>query len=193
MKKLIVENKVHGSREVLLDDDVYEWASKYKWYLRKDYSRKREAFYVVRSVKQPDGKHTLILLHREIMNTPKGLVTDHLNGNGLDNRRANLRVCTNRENQINRRGRIDRAFKYIGVQKDKRALKKPWRPDVVVSDSSKKRGQRRVSKGYYVTEEEAAYQRDLYMVMYHGTGVVLNFPEKLNEYLNLIKQDMVNV
>ena len=193
MKKLTIENKVHGSREVLLDDDVYEWASKYKWYLMKDASRKREAFYAQRNVKQPDGKRKSILLHREIMNTPKGLLTDHLNGNGLDNRRANLRVCTNRENQINRRGNINRTNKYIGIEKDKKAQNKPWRPNVLVSDPSKKRGQRRLSKGYYATEEEAAYQRDLCMVKYHGTEVVLNFPEKLNEYLNLIKQDMVNV
>jgi hypothetical protein len=188
MKKLIIESKTYGRHEVLLDDEDYEWVSKHKWSLQKDHTRKREAFYVVRNVKQPDGKQKRITLHREIMKTPKGLLTDHLNGNGLDNRRANLRVCTNRENQINRRGHIDRAFKYIGIQKDKRALKKPWRPNVLVSDSSKKSGQRCVSQGYYATEEEAAYQRDLCMVKYHGTEVVLNFPEKLSEYLNVISQ-----
>jgi len=194
MKKIIIENKTHGTHEVLLDDEDYEWVSKHKWYLLKDYSRKREAFYAYRSVKQPDGKYKSVYLHREIMNTPKGLLTDHLNGNGLDNRRANLRVCTNRENQINRRGRIDRASKYIGVQYMKvKNLKKPWRPNVLVSDSSTKRGQRHISKGYYATEEEAAYQRDLCMVKYHGTGVVLNFPEKLNEYLNILSNEAKKV
>lgn len=44
-----------------------------------------------------------ILLHRFIMETPKGMVTDHLNGDTMDNRRANLRVCSSMENNRNRK------------------------------------------------------------------------------------------
>jgi hypothetical protein len=54
-----------------------------------------------------------IMLHRLIMDAPQGLVVDHINGLGLDNRRANLRICTQNDNaknqvvhRINRLGRI---------------------------------------------------------------------------------------
>lgn len=48
-----------------------------------------------------DGKSTHILMHRAIMGAPAGMVIDHLNGNGLDNRRANLRVCSHNDNMKN--------------------------------------------------------------------------------------------
>lgn len=48
------------------------------------------------------GRRKIIKMHRLIMNTPFGMETDHKNGNRLDNRRNNLRVCTHSENQRNR-------------------------------------------------------------------------------------------
>lgn len=51
-----------------------------------------------------NGKQTS--LHRFLMNTPNHLQVDHLNYNGLDNRRINLRNCTVRENVLNKRKRI---------------------------------------------------------------------------------------
>lgn len=47
------------------------------------------------------GKSTHVLMHRAIMDAPIGSVIDHLNGNGLDNRRANLRVCSHSDNMKN--------------------------------------------------------------------------------------------
>lgn len=49
----------------------------------------------------------VLKLHRLIMNCPSGLVVDHLNHNGLDNRKINLRVCTIKENNMNRRRNIE--------------------------------------------------------------------------------------
>lgn len=45
----------------------------------------------------------LVLMHRLIMGTPRGMDTDHINGDKLDNRRTNLRVCTHAQNQLNRK------------------------------------------------------------------------------------------
>lgn len=66
-----------------------------KWYAR--YCRKVNNYYVFTKV-----KGEVIHLHRLIMNAPKGLQVDHINGNTLDNREKNLRVVTNAQNQQNR-------------------------------------------------------------------------------------------
>ena len=57
-------------------------------------------------------------MHREIMNTPKEMVTDHKDGNGLNNCKSNLRIVTNRQNAQNMR--VDKSSKYPGVHWHKR-------------------------------------------------------------------------
>jgi hypothetical protein len=56
-----------------------------------------------------------IHMHRLIMETPPGIVTDHRNGDGLDNRRINLRLCTTSQNLSNRRKRSCQTSRYKGV------------------------------------------------------------------------------
>jgi len=78
----------------LVDDDVYGWAKNYAWHAVKNY----KAFYVEHEIK---GFH--ISLHQCVMGRPiNGLMIDHINGDGLDNRRENLRMITHRQNQQNR-------------------------------------------------------------------------------------------
>lgn len=59
-------------------------------------------------------------LHRLIMNTPPNMFTDHINGNKLDNRRSNLRVCTNQQNLMNKPVRSDSLTGIKGVRWHKR-------------------------------------------------------------------------
>lgn len=82
--------------EVIVDDEDFEYLSQWKWHLN---SRKAPHRYAIRTVNK---KH--ILMHRVINQTPKGLMTDHINHNTLDNRKSNLRTVTSHSNQLNRKG-----------------------------------------------------------------------------------------
>lgn len=74
---------------VTVDDNDYLNVSRYKWCLSsRGYAMRTE-----------DGK--TIFMHRQIMNTPKGFSTDHVDGDKLNNQRFNLRVCSHAENMRN--------------------------------------------------------------------------------------------
>ncbi|HSV99851.1 MAG TPA: HNH endonuclease [Sedimentisphaerales bacterium] len=83
----------------IVDKADYEWLRRYKWCTlgggERSYACRRE-----------HGK--TIYMHREIMQAPPDLCVDHIHGVTLDNRRANLRLCTPSENMRNRRGNCDR-------------------------------------------------------------------------------------
>lgn len=87
----------------LIDDEDYEELSQYKW---TAHHRAKNTWYAVRYVgKRVDGKRVgvHIQMHRVITNCPDGLVVDHINHNGLDNRKENLRTVTAAVNAGNRR------------------------------------------------------------------------------------------
>lgn len=84
----------------LVDDDLFDHLSLWTWRLT---SISRGASYVVRKT-HVKGKHVTIYLHRVVMNYPGKMMVDHKKGNTLDNRRENLRVSTNSQNQQNSRG-----------------------------------------------------------------------------------------
>jgi hypothetical protein len=73
----------------VVDDDVFDQVKDYRW----SHIRSCGKSYAMRL----GGVHG-VYMHRLIANTPKGLHTDHINGDGLDNRRQNLRVCTRSQN-----------------------------------------------------------------------------------------------
>lgn len=82
----------------VVDDSDYEWLNQWKWYA----NRNRYTYYAVRS-DHTNGIIKQILMHREIMNTPNGMVVHHIDHNGLNNQRCNLKNCTESENQKNQR------------------------------------------------------------------------------------------
>lgn len=99
----------------IVDDDDYNQLSKYKWQaeFRADrwYARRRKP-------NSEGGK--CIYMHREIMNPNQDEVVDHINGNGLDNRRENIRTCTRKQNQWNtKRQKNNRSSQFVGVHFDK--------------------------------------------------------------------------
>lgn len=105
-------------------------------------------------------------LHRLIMDTPKGLETDHKNGDGLDNRRDNLRIATHRQNALN-------SIKHkVGVSRFKGlyyvARIDCWRVRIRLDGSRK-------NIGYFKSEIEAAYAYDMASLEHHGDFGRRNF------------------
>ena len=98
------DGKVRGF--TLIDLADYEWAMERRWCLMGGHAGR---FYAGRSLPMPNGKRGTIVLHRDLLNVPTGdpREVDHINNDGLDNRRANLEITTRRENMKRVYGRTD--------------------------------------------------------------------------------------
>lgn len=107
-------------------------------------------------------------LHRMLLRPPADMVVDHINGDRLDNRRANLRVCTQTENLANGKPHRDGKSKYRGVCFRKR--EGTWRAQISLG------GQKSKYLGQYPTEEEAAMAYDHAARERYGDFARLNFP-----------------
>ena len=143
----------------LVDKQDFKRINQYKWHI---FSQKG---YAVRD-KVVNGKKKKISMHRYIMKPPKEMEVDHINGNVLDNRRKNLRICTHQQNCSNRKG-INK-LRGFTKRKDK-FLKKPYCARIMVNYKN-------LYLGYYATPEEAAKTYDKAAKKYFGEFAQLNFP-----------------
>ena len=103
-----------------VDDEDYEWLNRWKWMAQKG----TKTFYATRRKKR-------IWMHRVILNTPENKQTDHIDGNGLNNSRSNLRVCSCSENFMNRMPYLNRSSLYKGVDWHKATQK--WRVRIKIN------------------------------------------------------------
>ncbi|MEA3225847.1 MAG: AP2 domain-containing protein, partial [Planctomycetota bacterium] len=118
------------------------------------------------AVRKQNGKS--IKMHREITSAPAHLVVDHIDHDGLNNRRSNLRVCTFAENCRNLRIIRHKTSKYKGVHWHKRCKK--WAAQITANN-------KRHHLGYFTKEIEAAQAYDRAAPKYHGEFAHLNLPK----------------
>lgn len=127
----------------IVDDDDYESLSKFTWCYKAD-----KCGYAIRGM-WIYPKTKIIRMHRQIMNTPKGMQTDHINGDGLDNRQSNLRICTNQQNSMGHKKKIkNKTSKFRGVSWLKDRQK--WRSVIMFN-------QKQTHLGHFHSEGDAAF------------------------------------
>jgi hypothetical protein len=146
-----------GGLFAIVDASDFQWLSRYRWRATGG-----EAGYPCCRI---GGKK--VYMHRLIVNAPDGRVVDHANGNRWDNRRDNLRICTQGENLRNRR-KWGGSSRFKGVFWD--PVRRKWR--VLIRCNGKT-----VHMGRYADEVQAAMAYDRAARRLFGVYARLNFPE----------------
>ena len=133
----------------LIDDADLHWLNQWKW---SALGRNRRTFYAARWI-GPRNKRIAVLMHRELLGLPRGdkMQGDHKNGNGLDNRRENLRIATSHQNRFNSvHLSVRNKSGAIGVHWYK--AKRRWRAQVKLNG-------KRVWVGHFLNLEDAIKAR----------------------------------
>jgi hypothetical protein len=162
MKEIpLTQNKV-----AIVDDEDYERLSRYKWYANSNacgncYARRN--IYI-------GEKRTALKMHREIlrMGHRDGFLVDHINRNGLDNRKENIRVTTKNINGHNCKLYKNNFSRFRGVSWYK--PNKKWGASIRVLG-------KKIFCGLYLNPQEAAAAYDVAAVKYYGDAAILNFPK----------------
>ena len=141
--------------------DVSDFASLSEFNWHADWSEKAKTFYARRNV-YVGGKNNPMRMHQCITGAKE---TDHINGNGLDNRKENLRACTRTQNNCNRKAQSKNTSGYKGVYRT--ANRKRWRVWIGVNGASK-------YIGTFDTPEQAAKAYDDAAKEMHGDFAKFN-------------------
>lgn len=135
-------------QKVLVDPEDYKSLSEFHWQAQEN--RTKTGYYAVRNDGfSINGTRLKVKMHRQIMNCPDGYEVDHINGNTLDNRKSNLRICTHRENIQSQKSRGGKSS-FRGITLHKNNL---WRARITVN-------YKRIHLGLFKTELEAKLAHD---------------------------------
>jgi hypothetical protein len=155
----------------LVDDADFDWLMRYKWCVLH-HARGRGYWYAVRFTRQGCGstkkrpRGRLIRMHRVIVSAPSRRFVDHINHNGLDNRRSNLRICTPSENvRHSRKALGNTTSRFKGVSRVRGGF---WVAMICVES-------KQIRLGRFADEVEAALAYDTAARELHGEFAVPNF------------------
>ena len=147
MKRIKIKENIY----MLLSDFDYEKTKGYDFFVIR-FAEKKYRVYI-------RDEETITPLSVYIMAPPAGMIVDHINGNTLDNRRSNLRVCTQSQNLMNSKKRIDNTSGFKGVSWKK--SKKLWQVYINVD-------KKRILGGYFKCRLLAVMKREELTKKHHG-------------------------
>ena len=159
--------KLTQDKYAVIDKKDFKWLNQWKWCFED--KRHTGYGYAVRRQWEPLKKrYKHILMHRLIMESPKGMQIDHQNGNGLDNRRENLRIVTNQQNRQNQfhYRKLNKTSSYKGVYWNKNRNK--WTTFIGINGI-------RTYLGQFDNERYAAMAYDIWAKDLFGEYAKLNF------------------
>lgn len=159
------EIKLTKNQVALVDDADYEWLIQWKWQAKK--SKRSNCYYAVRGSWNNIKKRTdEIGMHRVILNTVgTKICCDHIDRNGLNNQRYNLRIATHSQNCANIAKRKNATSKYMGVSLRKATGR--WRAEI-------RKNWKGIRLGEYVNEIDAAIAYNNAAIKLHGEFANLN-------------------
>jgi len=162
--------------KTIVDDIDYVYLKEHKWFLGKNgrlrYAQRQIRDRVVLN-KRGEKKCIHVSMHRVIMQAPKGVNIDHIDGDGLNNRRGNLRLSTHSQNLWNQRSK--KRFKGVFC------AGKKWRVCITASGITH-------HLGSFTQEIAAAKEYDKLAKILHGEFACLNFPENsLSDNYSVLK------
>jgi len=151
----------------IVDPEDYARLVKYKWHLAKSPT----GSYAVRWQRlQNKNARIRIWMHRQVIHIPGHMVCDHINRNGLDNRKANLRPATVSQNLCNRpKTKTKTRSKYKGLEWER--IQRKWKIRIQLN-------YRKIYLGSFVSEINAAKAYDHAAKKYHREFAVFNLPSQ---------------
>jgi hypothetical protein len=150
-------------QNAIVDAADFDWLSRWNWCACFDPTTK--SFRALRP-------HPTVYMHREILGCTEREEGDHRNHDTLDNRRGNLRKCTQAQNNANKRKYAKGSSSYKGVRWHK--IGRKWEAYIGASTSHK-------YLGLFIPEEDAARAYDVAALELYGDFAHLNFPHQATE------------
>lgn len=163
MKEILIKSKAFGNQYAIIDDDYEELVLKFKWFLCKG---RGNTLYAAAN-NWHDNKNHGFQMHRLIMNFPKYKLVDHINGNGLDNRKENLRLANEQQNTHNSKPSKNNKLKIKGVIESKEKRRKKFAARIYYNGKG-------INLGRYFTIQEATVAYNNAAKKYFGEFAFIN-------------------